>query len=267
VNAPQPAIYLGTVTHKRLRPVTHELKYQVASFLVDVDALAAGRLPQFLSHNRSNLFSIHDKDHGECGSSQSIATFAWGKVAEAGLSGEVTRILMLVYPRILGYAFNPLTTYFALDREGHTRLMIYEVHNTFGGRHCYVSDPVQPGETVFHQRQKVFRVSPFNDVEGTYSLRATDPGVHVAVGVALSTAEGPLLKAYFAGARIPLTNASLVRVFLRLPLQSLKVIGGIHWEALKLWLKGLNLAPAPPQDKLIKSSVRAGVGDRIEVHE
>jgi uncharacterized protein len=78
-------------------------------------------------------------------------------------------------------------------------------------------------------------------VAGRYALRASRPGDNISVGVALSTDDGPLLKAYFHGRRSSLTAAGLVGVFVRLPFQSLKVIGGIHWEALKLWLKGLNL--------------------------
>jgi uncharacterized protein len=238
---PHPGIYFGTVTHRRLRPVLHELNYAVASLLVDVDGLAENQTPALLSHNRFNLFSIHDRDHGDPEQSRSIAEFAWGKVAGAGLRHDVSRILMLCYPRILGYAFNPLTTYYALDASGRTRLMIYEVHNTFGGRHTYVSEPVPAGEAAFHVTEKVFPVSPFNGVEGRYGLRASEPGENLSVGVALSTDDGPVMKAYFRGKRHPLSNAGLLAAFLRLPLQSVKVIGGIHWEALKLWLKGLNL--------------------------
>lgn len=236
-----PAIYRGTVTHKRLRPVSHELSYKVASLLVDVDDLCGGRTPALLSHNRFNLFSIHDRDHGDLGSGNSIAAFAWSKVREADLSGAVQHIFMLCYPRILGFAFNPLTTYYALDGQGEVRLMIYEVHNTFGGRHTYVSEAMAPGDQAWARRQKVFPVSPFNGVDGEYALRATRPGEELTLGVALSTAEGPLLKAWFRGRRHPLSNAGLAGVFASLPLQSLKVVGGIHWEALKLWLKGLNL--------------------------
>lgn len=242
----RPAIYRGTVNHRRLRPVTHTLSYEVASLLVDIDALAEGRTPRLLSHNSFNLFAIHDRDHGEDGS---IQTFAWGKVREQGLEREVQHIFMLVYPRILGFAFNPLTTYFAVDGEGCVRLMIYEVHNTFGGRHTYVTRPgaddAAANTPSFGQVEKAFRVSPFNGVDGSYGLRATTPGETVSVGVTLTTTEGPLLKAWFSGRRRPLTNAGLLAVFARLPLQSLKVVGGIHWEALKLWLKGLNLQTPP----------------------
>jgi DUF1365 family protein len=242
-----PAIYRGTVTHRRLRPILHDLRYEVASLLVDIDDLAGGRTPALLSHNRFNLFSIHDRDHGE--EAGSIRNFAWDQVRATGLDGDVKRILMLVYPRILGYAFNPLTAYYALDASDRVRLMIYEVHNTFGGRHTYVTKPdgsgAAEGDTAYGVSEKVFRVSPFNAVEGQYGLRATVPGERLSLGVSLATTEGPLLKAYFTGKRHPLTSRGLLAIFVRLPFQSLKVVGGIHWEALKLWLKGLNLQSPP----------------------
>jgi uncharacterized protein len=241
MTSPQSGIYFGTVSHRRLQPLTHELRYDVASVLVDVDELQASDLPMLISRNRINLFSIYDVDHGDKNAKQSIADFAWTKVREEGLSTIVTRVLMLCYPRILGFAFNPLTTYFALDAEGRTRLMIYEVHNTFGGRHTYVSKPISPGQDIYHVTEKRFRVSPFNAVEGHYGLRATEPGDKIAVGVALSTAEGPILKAHFQGQRKPLNNANLLSYFVKFPFLAMKVVGGIHWEALKLWLKGLNL--------------------------
>jgi uncharacterized protein len=235
------AIYEGQVVHKRLRPVAHELSYHVASLFVDVDALRTHQLPALLSFNRFNLFSIHDSDHGDGGT---ISDFAWEKVRSAGLADEVASIFMLCYPRILGFAFNPLTAYYAVDRAGHVRLMIYEVHNTFGGRHTYVSNPIGPGGAAWHVTEKTFRVSPFNGVEGSYGLRATTPGENLTLGVALSTNDGPLLKAWFRARRRPLTNFALLGLFVRLPFQTLKVVGGIRWEALKLWLKGLNLYPS-----------------------
>jgi uncharacterized protein len=240
MTVPQPGIYFGKVTHRRLRPVKHALSYDVASILIDVDDLAAGNLPALLGHNRINLFSIYDNDHGE-GAGEKIRDFVWRLVRNTPGAGRVAHIFMLCYPRVLGFGFNPLTTYFAVDAKGQTVMMIYEVRNTFGGRHIYVTDAMDPATPNVHSAEKVFRVSPFNRVEGTYILRASDPGETVAIGVALSTAEGPLLNAYFSARRKPLSNPQLLRVFFGLPLMTLKVVGAIHWEALKLWRKGLNL--------------------------
>ena len=236
----RPGLYVGKVVHKRLQPVAHALEYKVASLLVDVDQLTSG-LPGLLRYNAAGLFSLHDKDYGDTVSPLPIAAFAWKQMHQNGAPKDVCRIMMLTYPRMMGYGFNPLTVYFGLDLEEHVRMVIYEVHNTFGGRHCYVAGPFAPGDDAFAATEKTFRVSPFNKVEGHYGLRVSRPGNDVAVGVNLTTAEGPVLKAYFTGHFRPLGNRSLLRVLAGFPLMTFKVMAGIHWEALKLWAKGLKL--------------------------
>ncbi len=240
MSAVQPCIYFGTVTHRRLQPVVHELRYDVACVLVDVDRLGRSDLPPILSHNAVNLFSIHDCDHGNA-DGRSISDFAWGKLRETGRASDVNRIFMLCYPRVLGFGFNPITTYFCITATGETRMMIYEVRNTFGERQVYVVDAHAPAEPNYGRAAKRMRVSPFNKVEGDYGLRASEPGETVTIGVSLTVADAPVLKAYFAGKRKPLSTAQLLRIFFGLPFMSLKVILAIHWEALKLWKKGLRL--------------------------
>jgi uncharacterized protein len=133
-----PALYRGLVTHKRLQPVAHELQYEVTSLLVDVDQLGTAELPSLLKYNRFGLVAVHDADHGlEAG--QSIRDFAWGLARLAGADQVISRIMMLCYPRMLGFGFNPLTVFYGLDATGETRFLVYEVHNTFGGRHVYHS--------------------------------------------------------------------------------------------------------------------------------
>lgn len=232
-----PGVFIGKVVHRRLQPVSHGLEYNVASLLLDVDTLETA-LPTLLRYNQFGLFSIDDRDHGHLKQTQSIRDFAWSEMPK---DAGVKRILMLCYPRMLGYTFNPLTVFFGLDEADNVRMQLFAVHNTFGGRHIYPSGPFAVGEQAFTSTEKVFRVSPFNKIEGQYGLRASLPKEDVTIGVSLTTAEGPVLKAYFSGKRHPLSNRVLMRVFLGLPLMTLKVMAAIHWEALKLWAKGLKL--------------------------
>lgn len=238
---PVTCLYRGTVTHRRLRPVQHALSYDVAAVLVDVDEVSEmAQSHHFLSYNRFNLFGIDDRDHGT-GDGTTISDFAWSLVKSKRGTEDVRQIFMLCYPRLLGFVFNPMTTYFCVDADGITRLMIYEVHNTFGGRHNYVTEAIAADAPNFYQTEKVFYVSPFNKIEGQYGLKASHPLDRVSVGVSLTTQDGPTLNAYFAGQRVALNDRNLLRVFFAYPLMTLKVVAAIHFEALKLWFKGLKV--------------------------
>ncbi|MEL7228490.1 MAG: DUF1365 domain-containing protein, partial [Pseudomonadota bacterium] len=186
------SLYHGEVIHARLRPVAHKLRYRVFSMMMDVDRLEeeAARLRLF-SLERFNLFSLYSRQHGhrdKNGDGRALSKFAWGQVAKLGLTQEVERITMLFYPRLLGFAFNPLTVYFCLDHDGAPRAMIYEVRNTFGEDVTYVLKAGAPrGRAWTHGIDKSFYVSPFNVVEGDYTFHVTRPDEDMTVGVALKT--------------------------------------------------------------------------------
>jgi uncharacterized protein len=241
MSMPIASIYRGTVTHRRLRPVAHALAYDVAAILVDVDQIAlSAKQCRFLSYNRFNFFGIDDRDHG-AGDGSTIHEYVWNIVKSKSGTEDVCHIFMLCYPRLLGFVFNPMTTFFCVDGSGQVKMMIYEVHNTFGGRHSYVTDVIRADQPNYFQTEKVFYVSPFNKVEGHYGLKASPPAERVSVGVALTTAEGPTMNAYFVGKRETLNDRNLLQVFFAYPLMTLKVVAAIHFEALKLWWKGLKV--------------------------
>jgi DUF1365 family protein len=246
-------LYVGEVVHERFAPRRHRLNYRIFQMLIDIDAapLLAKRL-KFFSYNRPGLFSLHDKDHGDR-SGRPLRAFAEESLQKAGLAPPGGQILIQCMPRVLGYVFNPLTLFYCHDDQGRLAAMIYEVHNTFGQRHSYVI-PVAEDEGAPHDagkvRQscgKVFHVSPFMGMDMSYNFTIAAPGENVSTVIQGLGADGkPLIFAGFKGARRPLSDGQLLRLFVTYPLMTLKVTAAIHLEAVKLLLKGLRLKPAPP---------------------
>ena len=234
------ALYVGDVVHKRARPKRHALRYRVFSMLVDLDQLAAvDQKLRLFSLNRFNLVSLMSSDFGPRDGG-SIADFIRARAAAAG-AGEIARIRMLAYPRLLGFAFNPITVYYCDDAAGVTRFLAYEVSNTFGEHHFYQAAVDAQGPEIQHETEKAFFVSPFNTLEGTYRFSIRPPGDEVFVGITLVGQEGGILTAYFQGEQRPLTDAMLLKLLLAYPFMTAKVVLGIYWEALLLWLKGMPL--------------------------
>jgi uncharacterized protein len=235
-------LYRGEVVHRRIAPVRHELRYSVYNLFVDVEELPTlGNRLKLFSYNRFNLFGIDDRKFGP-GDGTPIHEHVWGLVKNSVAGQSVARIFMFCYPSVLGYVFNPLTTFYCYDVNDQLRLMVYEVNNTFGERHSYVI-PVDGSQS--QTCSKKFYVSPFNKVEGHYDFTIGPPGDELKLGIRLTNADGPCLNAWFSGTKQKLTDAALARSFLGLPLLPLKIIAGIHWEAAKLWFKGMRLVQRP----------------------
>jgi hypothetical protein len=194
--------------------------------------------------NRAALYSFHEADHGKRDGS-SLRAYAQRCAAERGIDLTGGRVLLLCYPRLPGYTFNPLSVYFCYRADSELALLIYEVRNTFGDIHSYVR-PVLSGEIsdagVRQRQDKLFYVSPFIEMAMRYHFRMLPPGERVQLRILATDREGPLFAATFNGSRRRLNTKELLRTFLRLPLVTMRIMAAIHWEAL-LWLKGARLVP------------------------
>ena len=241
------ALYVGSVMHRRLKPRVHRLRYRMFWMLLDLDDLAAlSRRLRLFSLERFNLFGLRTADHGN-GSDTPLRQQVETHLAAAGLNLEGGAIRLLCMPRILGFVFNPISVYYCHDRAGDLAALVYEVHNTFGQRHSYLIpvDRAQTG-TLSQRCVKALYVSPFIGMDIAYDFRLHEPAGRIALSVQASDEKGPVLIASLAGERRELTDGALARVFVSHPLLTLKVVAGIHWDALKLWLKGVPLRPRPP---------------------
>lgn len=246
---PASALYFGKVMHKRLRPFVHQFTYRVFSLFVDLGELESlGRRLRIFSHNRWNLFSFHDRDHGPH-DGRPLRPWIDRHLREAGIDLAGGPVRLLCYPRVLGYVFNPLTIWFCHHADGSLRALLYEVSNTFGESHSYLL-PLPPGRdaeaAIVQSAAKRFHVSPFIGMTSRYHFRLAQPGEKLIVAIRQEVPEGGQLLARHSGRRRALTDRSLLLAFFAYPLMSLKVIGAIHWEALRLWWKGAKVMPHPP---------------------
>ena len=180
------SLYVGEVMHARLKPIGHRFSYRVMSLLIDLDRLdAANRQSPLFGVNRAALYSFHEADHGKRDGS---SLRAHAQHCAAGHSIDLTggRVLLLCYPRLLGYTFNPLSVYFCYRADGELALLIYEVRNTLGDIHPYVL-PVTSGEIseagVRQQQDKLFYVSPFIEMAMRYHFRVLPPGERVQLRI------------------------------------------------------------------------------------
>lgn len=242
------SLYFGNVMHARLKPMGHRFSYRVMNLLIDLDRLGdADRMSKLFGVNRPALYSFHEKDFGPRDGS-SLRAFAQRAAAAHGIDLTGGKVSLLCYPRLLGYAFNPLSVYFCTAANGELALIIYEVRNTFGDMHHYVL-PVAAAERnaplIRQQQDKLFYVSPFIGDAMRYHFRICRPSDTVKIHILETDRDGPLLAATFSGRRRALTGRSLLAASVLLPLVTFKIIGGIHWQALRLWLKGAKLVPRP----------------------
>lgn len=241
------ALYVGEVLHRRTRPRAYEFVYRVFNLYLDIDRIGeTARGLRWFSHNRFNLFSFRDRDHGPRDGAP-LRGWIDAQLAAAGLSEAGAHVRLLCLPRVLGYGFDPLSIWYCHDRDGILRAVLYEVKNTFGDQHGYLL-PVdgESGAPANHEADKIFHVSPLIGMNARYRLRVASPDENLAVLIRESDEAGDFLVATLTGKRRALTDAALLRLFFAIPLMSFKVIVAIHWQAARLLLRGVKFHRRPP---------------------
>ena len=251
------ALYVGTLQHRRLEPKENDFRYGVYQLLLNLDEIPelASRIPIF-GHNGFNLTAFHDADHLR-EERRPVREKLAGWLEERGRNLPGGPVLLLTNARVLGYVFNPVSYYYCLDPRRRVRFVVAEVSNTFGERYLYLlegggapeGDRV-PGVVAVGDRKKVFHVSPFMDVEGLdYRWIVGAPGRELAVHMDVLDGGRKFFDATLRLERRPLETASLARAMLRHPHMTARTIFYIHWQALKLWVRGVPVRskPEPPE--------------------
>ncbi|MFN3668314.1 MAG: DUF1365 domain-containing protein [Brevundimonas sp.] len=282
-------LYVGEVVHQRSQTFSHRLRYRLWMVLADLDELDGLQDRLHLLRRRFGPITLRTADHGDR-SCRPLRTQIETHLTAAGINIAGGPIRLLTMPRILGYGFNPISVFFCHTPDGALAALLYEVTNTFHERHSYLvaipppsgveeeaaerprrqdhpkpkakdgggaADAPQP-DLIRQTAEKRFFVSPFMDRDLTYDFTVRPPGEAVSVVVAVRRGDTPILTASFAGRRRPLTDAQLLRAFVTHPLLTWKVTLGIHWEALKMMLKGARYRHrgAPPTQAVTPGHVR-----------
>ena len=232
-------IYNGLVTHHRFKPVKHELKYKTFSLFIDLDELELlDTKISIFSFNKFNVFSFYNKDHGARDGSF-LKEWVIKNLKKFNISNQITKIKLLCYPRIFGYVFNPLSVFYIYDNNSNLISVLYEVKNTFGEQHTYIFKTDIDQNLIQHTCKKKFHVSPFIEMDCTYFFRLLKPGKKISVIIDQNDKEGKILYASQDGVRSEMTNANFIKSYLKHPLMTFKIILAIHFEAFKLWSKGI----------------------------
>ena len=250
------SLYVGETSHHRFAPRPHRFRYRIFQLLIDVDRPAqALKGLRTIRYGRFGLFSFAACDHGARDGSP-LRLWVEDKLRAAGVAATAHHIRLLALPRVLGFVFNPISIFFVHAADDRLEAVIYEVNNTFGQTHAYVI-PTRGGPVERHDADKALYVSPFYRVEGGYRFRLTPPGGTLDLTVQKQTDGHPDFIAALNLRRAPLTDRAMAGLFIGMPFMTLGVVFAIHWEAVRLWLKGTPFGARPPGPKAGMSVGRA----------
>jgi uncharacterized protein len=255
---PAVSFFRSHVAHVRLRPYAHRFSYVVPAISVDIDRLdEANHVTPMFSIGKFNLLSFHPADHG-ARDNKPLRGHVEALARSGGISRDLSRIELVCMPRVLGSAFNPLSVFYCWTSTG-LGVLIYEVRNTFGQSHSYVM-PVREsqGTVTPHACDKHFFVSPFMDMALRYRFLVTIPGETLNLKIIVRDEREVVLTALLSARRVEPKSATLMALALPQFLGGLKVLGAIHFEALRLWLKGHHIRPRPDAPPAAASFGEAG---------
>ena len=236
-------IYLGKVFHARLKPKKHSFNYKVFYLNINLNEIKKNKLPFFLSYNKLNIFSFYDKDHGPINCSD-INTWVRNLIKINKIKEDIQKIYLLTFPRVLGYVFNPLSVYSCIDKNGKIVVQIYEVHNTFNQRFFYIVKNSFLKKNHKNIYKKKFHVSPFMSMNGSYRFKSFWKEKKINLIVEYFSKNENFF-ASFTGREKKLNNYNLILYFLKIPFMTIKIIIGIHFEAIILYIKGVKFYKCP----------------------
>jgi DUF1365 family protein len=238
-------LYRAKVMHHRLAPKVHSFHYNVFMFYLDLDEIdSLSKKMKFMSRNRFNLFNFRDKDHLQLprenpDTSKNVRQHITDYLQANGVNIRAGRIMVLTNLCTLGYQFNPVSFYFCYDEQNNPVCSIVEVCNTFLEMKPYFLGADTRLKDQFKlNTEKYFYVSPFIEMDTSFDFDLHIPDEKLQIKIDDYDKAG---KRFFistlSGERRPLKDSTLLYYFLSFPLITLKIIGLIHWQALKLWLK------------------------------
>ena len=243
-------IYNGYVSHTRFKPVKHSLRYNTFSLFIDLDEIENLSKNNFIfSFNKFNIFSFFNKDHGDR-DGLCLKNWVLNKLKKFDINKDINNIKLLCYPRVFGYVFNPLSIFYCYENK-NLRAVMYEVKNTFNEQHTYIFK-VKSNNAISQTCKKKFYVSPFMDMETHYKFELLNPDENLSVLIKQSDKDGIVLTAVQKGVKKEFNMKQLLVNFVLYPLMTLKIIGAIHYEALRLWKKG---AKYRSRDNKIKNNL------------